>query len=49
MQALLIAGSLQELGLQNRSKTNKIGKVVVIFNGENHSENRNFMNDLIKI
>ncbi len=31
MQALLIAESLQELGLQNWTKTNKIGKVVVIF------------------
>jgi len=29
----------QELELQNRTKTNKLGKVVVIFNGENHSEN----------
>ncbi len=34
MQVLLIAGSLQDFKLQNMTKMNKIGEVVVIFNEE---------------
>jgi hypothetical protein len=49
MQALLIAGSLQELELQNRPLIMKIGAIVVILNCKNLNRNSNFMNYLIKI
>jgi hypothetical protein len=49
MKAFLIAGSLQELELQNRTKTNKIGVIVVILNCKNPNRNSNLMNYLIKI